>query len=111
MWVALARCRYVYTLFKSTGDLNVVREYFPAVLEHISNIDSQAAGGVCSMRTPYGDWCPPPAKPGQGQGEKPSKPYVCVLVCACVCACACALCVCAWLGVCVRVFISMMQCC
>ena len=27
------------------------------------------------MHTPYGDWCPPPSKIGNGQGPKPSSPY------------------------------------
>jgi hypothetical protein len=49
--------------------------YHDAMLLQLGNIKKQAAGGLAKMHTPYGDWCPPPAVMGKGQGPKPSKPY------------------------------------
>lgn len=77
-WTA-AFPQYVYTLYKSSGDVDTVKQYFPLVVDHLSNLEAQAqATGTCKMKTPYGDWCPPPTTPGSGQGSKPSSPFTTV---------------------------------
>jgi hypothetical protein len=47
------------------------------VKTHIGNLQSQLskAGGITSLPEPYGDWCPPPATPGKGDKETPSKGF------------------------------------
>ena len=61
----------------ANGDITVdeVKGYMPALLAQLDNVKAQAKNGVAKMHTPYGDWCPPPAQMGRGQGPKPSKPY------------------------------------
>ena len=43
------------------GDLTVVAEHYPSMLDYIQNLQSQvaAAGGLVNWPTPYGDWVPP----------------------------------------------------
>ena len=62
-----------YVLWKETGDLSAAEAYFPDMLRQIDNLASQAAAGLDQMKTPYGDWCPPPSVPGTGQGEPPRR--------------------------------------
>lgn len=69
----------LYTLYKLGGEVEIVKQYFPKVMMQLGNIESQVnANGICNIKTPYGDWCPPPVTPGKGQGAKPSKPYTSV---------------------------------
>ena len=65
----------IYLLWKYENDVEAVRTYFPAMLQQLKNVEGQAANGLDKMRTPYGDWCPPPPKMGGGQGPKPSPPF------------------------------------
>ena len=64
-----------YVLFKETGDLEMAKTYFTDFTRQIGNVVAQAKAGLDHMHTPYGDWCPPPAVAGGGQGPKPSSPY------------------------------------
>ena len=57
------------------SDPGPAARHLPAILKQLEQVKSQAAQGLAQMHTPYGDWCPPPAKMGGGQGPKPSKPY------------------------------------
>ena len=67
---------YLYTMWKAYGDLSIYKQGGgdEAVAMHVANLGVQASKGLDHMRTPYGDWCPPPAKMGGGQGVKPSPP-------------------------------------
>ena len=64
----------VYVLWKQNGDLAPAKEHWSKLVAQLQNVMAQASHGVGQMHTPYGDWCPPPAKMGGGQGPKPSKP-------------------------------------
>ena len=61
----------------ANGDIatDELTQYMPALLAQLDNVKGQARNGVAKMHTPYGDWCPPPAQMGRGQGPKPSNPY------------------------------------
>ncbi len=63
------------TLHREAADLRVASRYYPDFVRQLDNVKTQAAEGLTRMRTPYGDWCPPPRVPGGGQGRKPSAPY------------------------------------
>jgi len=67
----------LYQLWHVYGELDTYRDVGRnAILQHVANVREQAtsAGGLGKMHTPYGDWCPPPATMGGGQGVKPSRP-------------------------------------
>jgi len=61
-------------VWKAYGDLETYKGSAAAVAAQLSNVAVQAAAGLDKMHTPYGDWCPPPAQMGGGQGTKPSAP-------------------------------------
>ena len=61
--------------YRTYGDLGPTKVAFDKLVAQVQNVQQQASGGLDSMHTPYGDWCPPPAKQGKGQGPKPSPAY------------------------------------
>ena len=65
-----------HTVWSEYGDLSAYAQDGVAqgIALHLANVQSQATQGLQQMHTPYGDWCPPPAKMGSGQGVKPSSP-------------------------------------
>jgi len=65
----------IHGLWRATGKVDIIREYLDAMLLHLGNVRGQAKSGLGKMHTPYGDWCPPPAKMGGGQGPKPPSAY------------------------------------
>jgi alpha-L-rhamnosidase len=65
----------IYLLWKHDNDVDTARTYFPQMMRQLKNVQAQAANGLNKMHTPYGDWCPPPEKMGNGQGPKPSPPF------------------------------------
>jgi alpha-L-rhamnosidase len=73
-WTA-ALATVVNAVFETTGDVSVIHQALPDMLKQLDNVKGQAANGLAKMHTPYGDWCPPPAKLGGGQGSKPTPPY------------------------------------
>ncbi|EOD26424.1 hypothetical protein EMIHUDRAFT_100487 [Emiliania huxleyi CCMP1516] len=56
------------------GDTETYREAASAIAALVDEVGVEARAGLGKMRTPYGDWCPPPARMGKGQGRKPSPP-------------------------------------
>lgn len=63
----------IYQLWRVGGDLGTYQDVGgAAVAGQLASLGAQAAKGLDQMHTPYGDWCPPPAKIGGGQGVKPS---------------------------------------
>lgn len=63
----------VCQLWKIYGDLETFQSAgVAAVAGQIASLGEQASKGLGQMHTPYGDWCPPPATMGGGQGVKPS---------------------------------------
>eukprot|EP00659_Diplonema_papillatum_P006283 gene6283-9630_t len=68
----------VYESWKMYNDTSVISEYFDAMLANQANVVAQAkASGICSIPTPYGDWCPPPEIPGNETTQQhPSGEFV-----------------------------------
>ena len=70
-----AYVNWFYLLWKYDDDLETTKKHLGSILDQLDNIKMQAKAGLKNMHTPYGDWCPPPKKMGDGQGPKPSSPY------------------------------------
>ena len=64
----------LYTLLKAYGDVERVRKYWSNVLAYVNHTVSgiDAHGDVFHQ---FGDWCPPPASPGAGQGPRPTPAF------------------------------------
>lgn len=63
-----------YALLKYTGATGPAKQYFDGFVKHLATIESRCQGyanATCPQR--YGDWRPPPVKPGAGQGVKPNQ--------------------------------------
>lgn len=73
-WSA-AYANLAFCLWAIDGDITFLNLQLPTLMSQLANVQAQAAQGVDKMHTPYGDWCPPPASIGGGQGPKPSEPY------------------------------------
>lgn len=66
----------VYTLWKAYGDTRAVQMYWTDLLAFVQLTmnDINKAGGIGSIPATWGDWCPPPATPGTGNGQGPKPP-------------------------------------
>ena len=73
-WTA-AYANLAHVAWTILGDTRLAKEHLATMILQAANVKAQAAQGLANMHTPYGDWCPPPAKMGGGQGPKPAKPY------------------------------------
>lgn len=62
----------IYTMWTQCGDTQIANAHY-ANIASLLNYEAQRANssGIGQMFTSYGDWCPPPAVPGGGQGPKP----------------------------------------
>jgi len=70
----------VYDLWKHCGDTRLPAAHYANVKALIDYEASRFnASGAAKMFTSYGDWCPPPAAPGGGQGGKPPGSLVSVV--------------------------------
>ena len=70
-WSGAKSVNWFYLLWKYDDDLETTKKHLGSILNQLDNIKMQAKVGLKNMHTPYGDWCPPPKKMGDGQGPKP----------------------------------------
>lgn len=69
----------LYWLWRHCGDTRAVSRHWPNVQAYINFQWAKlnaTAGGIAKYYSNYGDWCPPPAQPGGGQGPKPSGNFI-----------------------------------
>jgi alpha-L-rhamnosidase len=65
----------IHTIWRSTGDTRVVKQYWPNLLGFVNITTSKFNGDIAKIFNTWGDWCPPPAVLGGGQGPKPVAAY------------------------------------
>lgn len=61
-----------WTLWKWYGDTRAPAQYYDNLRAYMDFMQGQVnSTGLGNLYSYYGDWCPPPAVPGTGQGPKP----------------------------------------
>ena len=59
------------------GDTRIAADHYPNLVQYVTFMQSQVnSTGVKNLYSHYGEWCPPPATPGGGQGPKPPSPLI-----------------------------------
>lgn len=67
----------VHNLWLQNGDLTIVSNHYANLLSYMDFFaQSVASSGLAKMYSYYGDWVPPPAVQGGGQGPKPPGAYI-----------------------------------
>ena len=69
----------LYWLWRHCGDTRAATRHWPNVQSYINFQWAKlnaTAGGIKKYYSNYGDWCPPPAQQGGGQGAKPSGNFI-----------------------------------
>jgi alpha-L-rhamnosidase len=66
----------IYTMWKVYGDVRLATNFYPALVSYLDFMATAAnSSTIGSLYEYYGDWCPPPAVQGGGQGPKPPKSF------------------------------------
>ena len=66
----------IYTVWKAYGDAQIVGRYWSELMLFVNHtVTSFKGSDIKGIFHTWGDWCPPPATPGGGQGPKPSPAF------------------------------------
>ena len=66
----------VYSTWRMLGDTQIAADHYPNLQMYVDFMAGRVnSSGIAKTYQSYGDWCPPPAQLGGGQGPKPPDHY------------------------------------